>query len=135
MRRLILTIAAAALVAGTPVAAAWALDGGPGRGRHEQHGGGRGEWRNGPGPRFERRDDRGGRRFEGRREFRPERRYEPPRRLRPGGYLPGAYREGRVENYGRYRLRPPPQGYNWYRVGDGFLLVSPDGQIFDVVVD
>ena len=33
----------------------------------------------------------------------------------------------------RYRLRPPPHGYNWVRVGDGFALVSPEGQIFDMV--
>ena len=142
MRRLILTIATAAVVAGAPAAAAWALDDDRGRGRGEQRGGWRGGDR-GPGPRFERPrggderrfDRRDDRRFEGRRDFRHEQGYEPPRRLRPGGHLPGAYREGRIEDYGRYRLRPPPRGYAWYRVGEGFLLVSPDGQIFDMVVD
>lgn len=136
MRRLILTVASMALLAGAPLASAWALDGDRGRGRGAEQRGDRG-----PGPRFERprgyerrferpggRDDR---RFDRPREFRAE----PPRQLRPGGHLPGAYREGRVEDYGRHRLRPPPRGYNWYRVGEGFLLVAPDGQIFDMVVD
>jgi len=53
--------------------------------------------------------------------------------VRPGGYLPPSYRGAPVEDYRRYRLRPPPRGYNWVRVGDGFALVSPDGQIFDMV--
>jgi Ni/Co efflux regulator RcnB len=53
--------------------------------------------------------------------------------VRPGGYLPPNYRGAPVEDYRRYRLRPPPRGYNWVRVGDGFALVSPDGQIFDMV--
>lgn len=145
MRRLILTITTAALVAGAPLASAWALDGDRGRGRGAEQRSDRG------GPRFERprggderrferprRDERrferpreDDRRFDRPREFRAE----PPRQLRPGGQLPGAYREGRVEDYGRYRLRPPPRGFAWYRAGEGFLLVSPDGQIFDMVVD
>lgn len=132
MRRLILTSMAAALVATTPVAAAWAQGHGRGGG-HEQRGGWRG---GGPGPRFER--PRGGeRRFE-RPEpprMRSERPYDAPPRLQRGGRLPYAYRDDRIEDYGRYRLRPPPVGYDWFRVGDGFLLVSPDGQIFDVIVD
>jgi Ni/Co efflux regulator RcnB len=53
--------------------------------------------------------------------------------VRPGGYLPPTYRGAPVDDYRRYRLRPPPRGYNWVRVGDGFALVSPDGQIFDMV--
>lgn len=136
MKRAILTTAMAVLVAGAPVAAAWALDPGQGRGRgHEQSRGG--GWREGPGQRFERPGRGPERRFERPepQRMRPEREFDAPRVLRPGSRLPGAYRGGRVEDYGRYRLRPPPQGYNWYRVGEGFLLVSPDGQIFDMVVD
>ena len=53
--------------------------------------------------------------------------------VRPGGYLPPSYRGAPVQDYRRYRLRPPPHGYNWVRVGDGFALVSPEGQIFDMV--
>jgi Ni/Co efflux regulator RcnB len=134
MKRLILTTAMAALMAGAPIAAAWALDNDRGRGRQEQRGGGD---RGGPGPRWERPGNRGERRFERPppQRLRPDRRFDAPRALRPGGRLPGAYRDERVEDYGRYRLRPPPQGYAWYRTGDGFMLVSPDGQIFDVIVD
>jgi Ni/Co efflux regulator RcnB len=53
--------------------------------------------------------------------------------VRPGGYLSPAYRAPQVEDYRRYRLRPPPNGYRWIRMGDGFALVSPDDQIFDVI--
>lgn len=137
MKRLILTTAMAALMAGAPIAAAWALDGDRGRGRPEH---GRGYDR--PAPRFERPRDRGPDRGPQRRferpepqRMRPDRQFEAPRMLRPGGQLPGAYRGDRVEDYGRYRLRPPPQGYAWYRAGNGFMLVSPDGQIFDMVID
>lgn len=130
MKRVILTTAMAALMAGAPIAAALAKDGGRGRGGHEQS---RGGGRDGPGPRFERPRDRGPeRRFEPQR-IRPERPYDAPRQLRPGGQVPGGYREGRVEDYWRYRLRAPPHGYAWYRTGEGFMLVSPDGQIFDVI--
>jgi Ni/Co efflux regulator RcnB len=53
--------------------------------------------------------------------------------IRPGGYLPPAYRGALLYDYQRYRLRPPPHGYAWFRVGGSFLLVSlADGQIFDV---
>jgi len=88
-----------------------------------------------------RRDDYDARRrYEGRRDDRP--RYEgrgPPRGFaappsaRRGGYLPDAYRGGVVNDYRRYRLRPPPAGYNWVRIGRGFALVSDDGRIFDMV--
>ncbi|HKP79987.1 MAG TPA: RcnB family protein [Phenylobacterium sp.] len=50
------------------------------------------------------------------------------------GYLPDNYRGEVVENYPRYRLRPPPHGYAWVRVGAGFALVEMDsGRIFDRV--
>ena len=61
--------------------------------------------------------------------------FAPPPAARRGGYLPDNYRGGVVNDYRRYRLRPPPMGYNWVRVGDGFALVSEDGRIFDVVPD
>lgn len=71
------------------------------------------------------------------------RRYEdrpgPPPDARParrGGYLPDNYRGGTVDDYQRYRLRPPPRGYAWVRVNGGYALVSvEDGRIFDVVPD
>lgn len=59
-----------------------------------------------------------------------------PSQARRGGYLPDRFRGGVVEDYRRYRLRPPPHGYAWVRVGNGFALVSQDtGQIFDVIPD
>lgn len=148
MRRLFLILAAVAGVAtAAPTALAFARDGdqgrraerherGPERGRGwdgERRGRGedRREWRGrGDGdrrwredrPRFEerRRDDEG-----------RARRWREPRR---GGYLPEGYRGGVVEDYPRYRLRTPPQGYAWVRVGAGFALVSKeDGRIYDMV--
>jgi Ni/Co efflux regulator RcnB len=61
--------------------------------------------------------------------------YAPPRAygLRRGGYMPPQVQGGVVQDYGRFRLRPPPRGYDWVRVGDDFLLVAPDGQIFDMI--
>ncbi|HRD29421.1 MAG TPA: RcnB family protein [Caulobacter sp.] len=57
---------------------------------------------------------------------------------RRGAYLPPSYR-GRgyvVYDYGRYRLRPPPRGYYWYRDGDDFLLAAvATGLILDVIVN
>ncbi|WP_293907758.1 RcnB family protein [Phenylobacterium sp.] len=65
----------------------------------------------------------------------------PPPDIRPvparrGGYLPDVYRGGVIPDYQRYRLRPPPRGYSWVRIGRGFALVSmEDGRIFDVIPD
>lgn len=60
----------------------------------------------------------------------PQGGYPPvPRR---GGYM-GLQGGSTIGDYGRYRLRPPPRGYNWVRVGGGFALVGPNGQVFDVV--
>jgi len=50
------------------------------------------------------------------------------------GYAPDSFRGGVVDDYRRYRLRPPPQGYDWVRMGNGFALVERDsGRIFDRV--
>jgi Ni/Co efflux regulator RcnB len=100
------------------------------------------------GPRYERRyDDRPQpRRRDLREEYdrRDERRryddgpYPPPNAgpARRGGYLPDRYRGGTVDDYQRFRLRPPPRGYTWVRVNGGFALVSiGDGRIFDVIPD
>ena len=64
-----------------------------------------------------------------------------PRRLPPPGYgvrrggmIPPAYRGAVVPDYGRHRLRPPPPGFAWVRMGDRYMLVSrATGQIFDVI--
>jgi Ni/Co efflux regulator RcnB len=63
----------------------------------------------------------------------PPRGFAPPPSARRGGYLPDSYRGGVVNDYRRYRLRPPPAGYSWVRIGNGFALVSEDGRIFDMV--
>ena len=155
MKRLLLCLAAVVVAAASPVAVdlAHAKDQGQ---RAEQRGRGpdRGEGRGG-GRRFEgRRDDdrgrggeRGGRRWDDRRDDRryDRREYEGPRgypapyarpRIRPGGRLPPDYRGAQVYDFHRYRLRPPPHGYAWYRTPGAFILVSlVDGQVFDVIPD
>ncbi|MDB5465958.1 MAG: hypothetical protein JWQ46_720 [Phenylobacterium sp.] len=48
--------------------------------------------------------------------------------------MPPDYRGAPMQDYGRYRLRPPPRGYTWMRVGGSYVLMSTmTGQIFDVV--
>ena len=60
----------------------------------------------------------------------------PTQGVRRGGYMPPDYRGEALGDYGRYRLRPPPRGYAWYRVGGGYALVSIySGQIFDMIPD
>lgn len=59
---------------------------------------------------------------------------QQPPTARRGGVLPDGLRGGVVSDYQRYRLRPPPAGYAWVRVGTGFALISlADGQVFDTV--
>ena len=53
---------------------------------------------------------------------------------RRGAFLPPVYRGFIVHDYPRYRLRPPPRGYAWYRVDNNFLLAGiGSGVIFDIV--
>lgn len=81
---------------------------------------------------------------------RVERRLPPPRNLRQaprvrdqappgwrrGAHLPPAYRGDRIYAFERHRLRPPPAGYAWYRVGDDFLLTQMvSGLVVEVVRD
>jgi Ni/Co efflux regulator RcnB len=150
MKRLILSIAAlAGALAATPPDGS-ALAQGRGRGAERQERGPdrpRGEGRRWderprdtrPTLGYERRDDRRGRwdadeapRYRDRRDrWDDDVRSEPPRRR---GFVPDGYRGAVVEDYRRYRLRPPPHGYAWVRMGDGFALISlDDGQIFDRV--
>lgn len=141
MKPLLLTLAAIVAVGPLTVAAGDALadpksDRGGGRGRIER------EER-----RFERRYDE--RRYE-RQERRMERRLPPGRELRPeargryaappgwrrGAYLPPAYRGERIYAFDRHRLRPPPAGYAWYRVGNDYLLTQMvSGLVVEVVQD
>ena len=54
--------------------------------------------------------------------------------MRPGSYLSPAFSGVPITDYQRYRLRPPPRGFAWFRAGRAFALVSlADGQVFDVV--
>ena len=54
--------------------------------------------------------------------------------LKRGDVLPDAYRGQIVTDYQRWRLRRPPDGYAWYRVGAQFVMASmATGVIFDVV--
>jgi Ni/Co efflux regulator RcnB len=60
--------------------------------------------------------------------------FAPPPSARRGGYLPRNFSGEIVDDYRRYRLRTPPAGFAWVRMGRGFALVSMrDGQVFDVV--
>jgi Ni/Co efflux regulator RcnB len=43
---------------------------------------------------------------------------------RRGSVLPSYYRGYVVHDYYRYHLRPPPRGYAWYRAGDDYLLAA-----------
>jgi Ni/Co efflux regulator RcnB len=97
----------------------WAHGGGGGRGGPGWAPGGGGRWERGPVPP-------------------PPQPYGPPRGygVRRGGYLPPQARGGVVQDYGRYRLRPPPPGYGWVRSGRSVMLMDMGtGQIFDVVPD
>jgi Ni/Co efflux regulator RcnB len=142
MKRLLLTIAAVASVAG-PMAAVATDASAQGRGHNED--------------RWDRRDDRRGDRhsrwddrryngyyyrdrwyygappahYYGRPDYRPG--YSAWRR---GGYLPPYYRGGGyvVHDYGRYHLRQPPRGYYWYRAGNDYVLAAiATGLIFEII--
>jgi Ni/Co efflux regulator RcnB len=55
---------------------------------------------------------------------------------RRGGYLPPYYRGNTyvIQDYGYYRLRPPPRGYYWYRAGNDYVLAAiATGLIFDII--
>jgi Ni/Co efflux regulator RcnB len=160
MKRLLLTLAAAASAAAMAVGDVALADPGHDRGRDRgsersngggwsrgdrgaERGGDRGGDRAPPG-------DRGAERGEWQRGRGDPRRgwseapppesyvpYAPQGRgygVRRGGYMPPQYRGEPLQDYGRYRLRPPPRGYTWMRVGGSYVLMSVGtGQIFDVV--
>jgi Ni/Co efflux regulator RcnB len=157
MKRLLLSIAAAAAVA-APIAAASEAAAQP-RDRWERRDdrGDRWDRRDGRDGRWDRRDDRRGDRRDNRGwdrnryngyYYRNTWFYGPPppsyygnQSYRPGyaswrrgAVLPVYYRDYRVNDYYRYRLRPPPRGYAWYRVGDDYLLTAiASGLIFDII--
>ncbi|WP_309090623.1 RcnB family protein [Phenylobacterium sp.] len=138
MKRLILTLAAVTALAASPLAADFAIakdKGGRGEdGRGRGQGRGPGQYRGDDGPRWERRGPPEGRGYDRRRGYDgpPPGAYRAPR---PGGRIPPEYRGPPVADYPRYRLRPPPAGYAWRRMGDAFVLTDREGRIFDVIPD
>ena len=143
-------IAAALLTAGALAGPGPALaeghGGGHGHGGDWEHGGGWGHAAGGPRG-YEGPPGRGGGHWV---YGPPPRAYAPypgmpiyPRRgpppgygVRRGGLIPPQYRGAIVPDYGRHRLRPPPPGFAWVRMGHGYALVSEQtGQIFDVIGD
>lgn len=53
---------------------------------------------------------------------------------RRGAYLPTYYRGYVVNDYHRYRLRPPPRGYHWVRANNDYVLAAiATGLIFEVI--
>lgn len=139
-RRVLLGLLIAAPVSFSAGSALADKDRGQGRGRGGEGRGGEGRGRGRDyGPRRYEREGPGRDRYEDRARERYDDRYAPrgydegPPGLRRGRRLPPQAQGGRIENYERYRLRQPPRGYSWYRSGDGFALVGPNGIVFDVI--
>ena len=160
MRRLILLLAAATLVAGPLATAGDALGKDrreaparrePAAPRGEQGRGQQGRqappqaWRGGEyrgAPAYEGRgypqvDPRSDPRY----GYRPDPRYDPRAYAAPpnaaarrGGYMPPGARGEVIQDPSRLRLRPPPRGYEWVQTQRGWAMVSQStGQVFDVV--
>jgi len=49
---------------------------------------------------------------------------KPKPRWAKGQRLPAQYRGHAVRDYKRYRLAPPPRGYNWVRVDNDYVLIA-----------
>ncbi|ADG11215.1 hypothetical protein B7G68_14150 [Caulobacter segnis] len=160
MKRLLLTIAAAASVASPMVLSATdasAQDRGRWEHRDRDRDHDRGRWDNGRHNGWDRRDrwDRGDRWDHGRHNgyyYNSRWHYGPPpaayygrpgyrpgyEAWRRGAYLPSYYRGGGyvVNDYYRYHLRPPPRGYYWYRTGNDYVLAAiATGLIFEVIAN
>lgn len=128
------------------------------RSQGQYRGQGRGQEQDRGGPRWQaqapRRDDGDRRRYDAPPRYEDRRRYDDgprpnymdgprPNYMSPApgvsarrGNAPDNYRGGGgvVDDYRRYRLRPPPQGYDWVRMGNGFALVERgSGRVFDRV--
>jgi Ni/Co efflux regulator RcnB len=58
----------------------------------------------------------------------------PPRRgLAPGQVMPPG-RGAQVQDFNRYRLRPPPPGYDWVQVGrDIYLTQRSTGMVLEAI--
>jgi len=72
---------------------------------------------------------------------RPSPALAPPRPSRerastwgPGQLLPRSQRREEIQDYGRYRLRPPPAGYDWVQVGrDIYLMQRSTGLVVEAI--
>jgi Ni/Co efflux regulator RcnB len=60
-----------------------------------------------------------------------------PRRWDRGQYLPRAYFASPyyIDNYAYYRLRPPPRGYRYVRVGNDIVLAAIAGGLIAEVIN
>jgi Ni/Co efflux regulator RcnB len=55
---------------------------------------------------------------------------------RRGGYVPAAYRNYYVQDYGYYGLRAPPRGYRWVYADNNFVLMAlTTGLIAEVIAN
>ena len=55
---------------------------------------------------------------------------------RRGAALPPYYRGAPIYDYGGYRLRQPPRGYAWYQAGDDYILAAiATGIIFEIIAN
>lgn len=112
---LVVAMAALSLLAPIPSSAQ-----GRGWGDGEDRGQGRGEDR---GERRGRRADPG-----------PAASRPPPESWNRGQYLPGPYRGDQVPDPGQLRLRQPPAGYDWVRVGrDVYLTQRSTGLVVEAI--
>ncbi|MDP1873992.1 RcnB family protein [Phenylobacterium sp.] len=171
MRRLILSLAALAAVAG-PIAASATAAQAQSWDRRENHADRRGDHGDRRDDRRDHRYDRRDHRYDQRGHQYNSRHYQPPRhqawdqryyngyyyqnrwsygpppavyyshpQYRPGyvswrrgAVLPPHYRGYVVNDYHRYRLRPPPRGYAWHQVGNDYLLAAvATGIIFEII--
>lgn len=58
----------------------------------------------------------------------------PPESWGRGQYLPGPYRGGQIRNPNQLRLRQPPAGYDWVRVGrDIYLTQRATGLVVEAI--
>lgn len=58
----------------------------------------------------------------------------PPRALGRGQTVPQPYRGAQIRDFDRYRLRPPPAGYDWVGVGpDIYLMQRSTGMVLEAI--
>ena len=153
MKRLVMTLAAAAAVAAPIAATATSAQADPRWEHRQDRYDRRGDRHDRRDYRYDRRDNRHDySRWDGGRHngyyYRDKWHYGPPpaayygtpyyrpgyNAWRRGAYLPPNYRGVVVYDYHRHHLRPPPHGYQWRQVGDDYLLVAlATGLIFEII--